>query len=69
MNFFASALTVACLVAIQALPHLLVATVTQWSRHRAALIIGAHGLTTLVSIVLSCFVLRLGARSLERNEF
>jgi ABC-2 type transport system permease protein len=63
LNFFASALAVAVIIAIEALPYLL-------AGHSPGAWVGvAHVAALTFTVGLSFVCLRLGARSLERREF
>ncbi len=69
MNFFASALTLACLLAIEAAPYLLAMAIPEARSWRGALVIASHGTALLFTLVLCTLVLRLGSRNLARTEF
>jgi ABC-2 type transport system permease protein len=63
LNFFASALAVALLITIEALPYLLA------GQEPGAWVAVAHVAALAFTALLSGFCLRLGARNLERMEF
>jgi ABC-2 type transport system permease protein len=65
LNFFASAVAVAVLVGIEALPYLAAGT----SEPPQAWLWGAHVLAHLFTAALCGVVLRLGGRALARSEF
>lgn len=63
LNFFASALAVAVLIIIEALPYLLLGADT------GAWVLASHGAALVFTTALAAFCFRLGSRSLERSEF
>jgi ABC-2 type transport system permease protein len=69
LNFFASALSVALLLAIEIAPHLLVESVRLGAAARASLVLASHALAAAFAAMLCAFVLRLGGRHLARCEF
>jgi len=69
LNFFASALGIACLLAIQTLPHLIVTGGHAQRSPHPWMILGCHLVATAFVVVVSVFSLRLGRRNLLRSEF
>ena len=65
LNFFASAMAVACLILVQASPYLF-----EFGRlPRHARILAAHVVALVFTVVLARVCLRIGVRALERSEF
>ncbi|MBN1443307.1 MAG: hypothetical protein JXA90_11415 [Planctomycetes bacterium] len=64
LNFFASALSVAAIVLLEALPYLIFGP-----RIPAGALAAAHALSLLFTASVSVFALRLGGRALARSEF
>ena len=69
LNFFASALTIALLVGVQALPELLLAAAPALERHSFSIRLASCLLAAGFTFTLSRSVLRMGERNLERCEF
>ena len=69
LNFFASALTIALLVGIQALPELVLAAAPALERHSFSIRLASCLLAAGFTPALSRSVLRMGERNLERCEF
>ena len=69
LNFFASALTIALLVGIQALPELVLAAAPALERHSFSIRLASCLLAAGFTLALSRSVLRMGERNLERCEF
>ena len=65
LNFFASALAVATLLGIQALPYVL----HSLRLPRTVVAIGAHLLSLIFTLYLVRFCLKLGCRTLRRSQF
>jgi ABC-2 type transport system permease protein len=68
LNFFASALSVALLVGIEAFPYL-ARGITNPNPPPASTLLIAHGAALLFTLCLSGFCLQLGRRALNRCEF
>ena len=69
LNFFASALTVATLITIEALPYILQTTSSWTEEHFDHLVLASHVSALVFAVLLSYTVLRLGGRALTRREF
>lgn len=63
LNFFASALSVAVLIALEALPYLLL------GQDPGPWVFAAHGAALLFTAGLAAFCFRLGSRAMARREF
>ena len=69
LNFFASALSIAVLVAIQALPELVLAAAPSIETYSIPVRLAGHLLAAIFTLLLSRVVLKMGERNLERCEF
>ncbi|MEC9350469.1 MAG: hypothetical protein VX387_12140, partial [Planctomycetota bacterium] len=69
LNFFASALTIAILVAIQSLPELLLATSPSVEKYSLLVRLAGYIVAGAFTFILCRSVLKMGERNLERCEF
>ena len=69
LNFFASALTIAILVAIQSLPELLLAASPSVEKYSLLVRLAGYIVAGAFTLILSHAVLKMGERNLERCEF
>jgi ABC-2 type transport system permease protein len=69
LNFFVSALSIACLLAIQALPHLILAGGHVSKAGWPWVLVAFHAVSTVFVVLVSGFALHLGRRNLVRSEF